>query len=150
MADKRRILPLMWLALSIVLVVMLHRRGPGMDLLAPPWTWTGLAPGVFGLWMMAVSARSFRKADTGLVPFDEATVLVTSGFFRYTRNPMYLGMVLLLVGVAILHGSAAAFLPVPLFALIIHRNFVLAEERFMERAFGDAYRDYRERVRRWL
>jgi protein-S-isoprenylcysteine O-methyltransferase Ste14 len=150
MAEKRRILPLMWLALALVLVAALHRWGPAPRLLAPPWIWAGIIPGVFGSWMMVVSARSFQKVGTGLVPFDEATVLVTDGFFRYTRNPMYLGMVLLLVGVAMLHGSATAFLPVPLFALIIHRNFILAEEDFMEQAFGGAYREYRERVRRWL
>jgi protein-S-isoprenylcysteine O-methyltransferase Ste14 len=92
----------------------------------------------------------FKVADTGLEPFSEATVLVTGGFFRVTRNPMYMGMFLMLAGVAILMGSVGAVLPVPVFVLIIRNNFVLAEERFMESVFGQPYLDYKSKVRRWI
>jgi protein-S-isoprenylcysteine O-methyltransferase Ste14 len=63
---------------------------------------------------------------------------------------MYLGMVLLLVGVALVFGSLGAFLPIPLFVAIIQHRFILGEEAFLESAFGDEYRSYRERVRRWI
>lgn len=77
-------------------------------------------------------------------------MLVTGGFFRYTRNPMYLGMVLLILGAAMLYGTAGALLPAPFFAWIIQRNFIRAEERFMEAAFGEEYLAYKKSVRRWL
>ncbi|MGD8385312.1 MAG: isoprenylcysteine carboxylmethyltransferase family protein, partial [Lysobacterales bacterium] len=86
----------------------------------------------------------------GLVPFSPATTLVTGGLYRYTRNPMYLGMTLMLLGMALLLGSVTALAPVAGFARVIHKRFVLPEEAFLEKAFGQAYLDYKLRVRRWL
>ncbi|NIP18762.1 MAG: DUF1295 domain-containing protein [Xanthomonadales bacterium] len=148
--QKRKILPLVWLAFALALAAFLHWYSPLLLLLQPPWNWIGLAPAIFGFWMMVVSARQFLKVETGLVPFNEATVLVTGGFFRYTRNPMYLGMVLLLGGIAMLLGSLSPFLPIPFFVLVIQRNFIEGEERFLEDAFGEDYLDYKRKVRRWL
>lgn len=148
--NKPRILPVVWLLLSVLGMAVLDRVSPLVTFVRPPWNWLGLAPLVLGSWMAAVSARSFRRAGTGLLPFGQATALVTHGFFRYTRNPMYLGMVLFLAGVAVLLGSLSSVLPVPLFAGIIQRNFILGEERFMEQAFGQDYLAYKSRVGRWL
>lgn len=76
--------------------------------------------------------------------------IVFPGSYRYTRNPMYMGMFLMLAGVAFLFGSTGAFLPVFLFVLIIRNNFVLGEERFLEASFGQQYLNYKSTVRRWL
>jgi hypothetical protein len=76
--------------------------------------------------------------------------LVTSGIYRYTRNPMYLGTTAFLLGMAIMLGSITALLPVPLFMLVIEYRFIRPEELFLETLFGEDYRAYRERVRRWL
>ena len=103
-----------------------------------------------GIIMAAISAGMFKKAGTGIMPFDEATTLVTDGFYRYTRNPMYVGMFLMLAGVAFLMGSIGAALPVLLFILIIRNNFVMGEERFLEASFGQQYIDYKSTVRRWF
>jgi protein-S-isoprenylcysteine O-methyltransferase Ste14 len=92
----------------------------------------------------------FKNAGTGITPFDEATALVTGGFYRYTRNPMYVGMFLMLAGVAFLMGSIGAALPVLVFILIIRNNFVMGEERFLEASFGQQYIDYKSTVRRWF
>jgi protein-S-isoprenylcysteine O-methyltransferase Ste14 len=148
--DKPKIMPLVWLLFALLLMAGLHSGLPLIRILHSPWTWAGLAPGVFGTWVMVTSARAFQRAETGLMPFDEATVLVKGGFFRYTRNPMYLGMVLILLGAAMLCGTAGAFLPIPMFVFIIRRNFILGEENFMEEAFGDEYLDYKRSVGRWL
>lgn len=115
-----------------------------------PAAYAGVVAVLLGIAMAAVSAALFRKAGTGIKPFDEATTLVTGGFYRYTRNPMYLGMFLMLAGVAILMGSIGATLPVLAFVLIIRNNFVMGEERFLEASFGQQYLDYRSRVRRWF
>ena len=100
--------------------------------------------------MTAVSAAAFKKVATGLLPFNEATALVTGGFYRYSRNPMYLGMVLLLLGTAMLCGTAGTLLPIPFFVWVIHRNFIPGEERLMAAAFGEEYLEYQNRVRRWV
>ena len=92
----------------------------------------------------------FKRAGTGIEPFDDATTLVRAGFYRYSRNPMYLGMFLMLSGVAFLMGSVGASLPVLAFAIIIRNNFVLGEERFLEASFGQQYIDYKSEVRRWF
>ena len=97
-----------------------------------------------------VSLLAFRGVGTGIVPFDPATALVTGGLYRYTRNPMYLGMVLLLVGVAIALGSLGAWLPIPVFVWIIQARFIVGEERFLEQTFGESYVAYKRGVRRWL
>jgi protein-S-isoprenylcysteine O-methyltransferase Ste14 len=76
--------------------------------------------------------------------------LITYGLYRFTRNPMYLGLMLIVLGVAILQGSLAAFLPLPVFAWILQTRFVRGEERFLESLFGAEYLDYKSTVRRWI
>ena len=115
-----------------------------------PLAYAGVAAVLMGIAMAAISAGAFKMAGTGIKPFDEATFLVQSGFYRFTRNPMYLGMFLMLTGVAFLMGSVGAAIPVLLFVVIIRNNFVLAEERFLEASFGQQYLDYKSGVRRWL
>jgi protein-S-isoprenylcysteine O-methyltransferase Ste14 len=115
-----------------------------------PLAYAGIAGVILGIVMAGISAGMFKKAGTGIKPFDEATFLVKTGFYRITRNPMYLGMFLMLTGVAFLMGSVGAVVPVFLFVMIIRNNFVLAEERFLEVCFGQQYLDYKSSVRRWL
>ena len=129
---------------------LLHRYFPVFQLIEEPLVYTGVIPVLFGISMAAISAGMFVRADTGLEPFDEATVLVTGGFYRRTRNPMYLGMFLMLFGVAFLLGSVSTLLPLVMFVLVIRYNFVLGEERFLEAAFGQIYLDYKSEVRRWI
>jgi protein-S-isoprenylcysteine O-methyltransferase Ste14 len=75
---------------------------------------------------------------------------VTNGWFRYTRNPMYLGIVLGCVGLAILLGSLGAWLPLPEFILILRVRFIRGEEALLEDTFGEEYLRYKSKVRRWL
>jgi protein-S-isoprenylcysteine O-methyltransferase Ste14 len=77
-------------------------------------------------------------------------VLVRAGVFRYTRNPMYLGMVILLFGLALMLGKRWLFLGPVLFALYIHYFQILPEERAMAAKFGRAYEEYSLLVRRWI
>lgn len=115
-----------------------------------PVAYAGVVAVFFGIIMAAISATMFKRAGTGIEPFDEATTLVSGGFYRYSRNPMYLGMFLMLTGAAFLMGSIGAVLPVLVFVAIIRNNFVLGEERFLEASFGQQYLDYKSTVRRWL
>ena len=140
----------MYLFGALVLMWLLQRYLPLYQYVEPPLVYAGIVVMIFGIIMMAISAGVFLKVDTGLVPFDEAKVLVTSGFFRFTRNPMYIGMFLILLGVAFLFGKVSALFPIPIFFLIIRNQFVLGEERFCEAAFGQQYLDYKSMVRRWI
>jgi protein-S-isoprenylcysteine O-methyltransferase Ste14 len=79
-----------------------------------------------------------------------SAALVTSGPYRYSRNPMYVGLALLYLGLATLFAVVwAVFLIVPLI-LYTQRGVIIPEERYLRQAFGEAYRDYCARVRRWL
>jgi protein-S-isoprenylcysteine O-methyltransferase Ste14 len=105
----------------------------------------------FGVAFSAWARREFSVQRAQIIPAAEShPTLVTSGPFRFSRNPMYLGLIVIGVGAALLAGTWLMWLvPVVLFVL---DNFVIIpyEERSVERALGDAYRAYKARVRRWL
>jgi protein-S-isoprenylcysteine O-methyltransferase Ste14 len=96
------------------------------------------------------SALLFLAARTSIVPQGYSSTLITWGTYRFTRNPMYLGLVLVFVGVAFLKGLGwpLALLPIPV--LVMDRVVIPFEENQLVRAFGDTYEAYRARVRRWI
>ncbi len=110
----------------------------------------GLAMLVFGLVMTTAAARSFNRAGTNIKTFDEPDVLVTDGWFRYTRNPMYLGFATALLGLAGVLGSTSPLFAVAAFGIVTDRWYIQFEERAMQRQFGPAYDAYRARTRRWI
>lgn len=148
--KKRKIIPLVHLLGCLVLMALLQLFLPLHQYVQPPVAYAGVVFVLLGIVMTAVSAGMFVKAETGLEPFEQATALVTDGFYRFTRNPMYLGMFLMVFGMAFLMGSVGALLPLLIFMLIIRYNFVAGEERFMEAAFGQLYLEYKSKVRRWV
>lgn len=150
MEKKRKIIPPVYLLMTLILMWLMHYFFPGYQFTHEPVAYAGILAVLLGITVAAISAGKFRKVGTGIEPFTAATTLVTSGFYHYSRNPMYLGMLLMLSGVAFLLGSTGSLLPVFLFLLIIRNNFVLGEERFMEASFGQSYLDYKSTVRRWL
>ena len=112
-----------------------------------------LLGGVFALVGFLVSfagAGLFLRRGTAIIPFKPATQLVTSGIYRWTRNPMYLGMALIYAGLAIILNSLPALVLLPLVLAIIQRQVIAREEAYLERAFGDEYAAYRNQVRRWI
>ena len=150
MEKKRKILPMVYLFICLALLWVLQIYAPVQQLIEPPLAFAGIVLVFFGIYMAAVSANRFVKAETGLIPFDEASTLVTGGFYRFTRNPMYLGMLLMLSGVAFMLGNVSGLLPLILFVLVIQLNFIAGEERMLEAAFGQQYLDYKSSVRRWI
>lgn len=105
----------------------------------------GLGVGL-DLWSLGLFARS----RTSAIPFRPASAFVARGPYRFTRNPMYLGMTLNLAGVGLLLGRTWIALSALLAAAIIDRYAIPREERYLERRFGTEYLDYKRRVRRWL
>lgn len=92
----------------------------------------------------------FRRAGTSMVPMRPTTALVTSGPYRLTRNPMYVGMACLYLGVALLLGVIWALALLPAVLLAVDRLVIAREERYLDAKFGGPYRTYKSRVRRWL
>lgn len=115
------------------------------------YPWIGLAVFFAGLLISASGRFAFARAGTEVVPVSaKNSVLVTTGPFRFTRNPMYLGILVATAGLSLVLGTVAAlFFPVVFF---LFANFISIpyEEKKMTRQFGDAYRDYKARVRRWI
>ncbi|MEM7358731.1 MAG: isoprenylcysteine carboxylmethyltransferase family protein [Pseudomonadota bacterium] len=107
---------------------------------------------LLGFTCMLSGAYSFRQAKTTVNPLrpDKASSLVRSGMFRYTRNPMYLGMLLIALGWMLYLASALSALGVIAFAVYIQRLQILPEERAMQALFGAEFADYKASTRRWL
>ena len=106
---------------------------------------------VFGLALTVWGERQFAAVGTEILPASPANkVLVTSGPFRFTRNPMYFGLITVTAGIALYFGTAPFFaVPVLLF-LLVNFLFIPFEEAKMQRQHGASYTEYRARVRRWL
>ena len=94
--------------------------------------------------------RAFQRAETPISPYASATALVTTGPYRLTRNPGYLGMALAFAGIAVVTGALWLFLPLVVVLVVIDRGVIVREERYLEARFGGEYRRYRKRTRRWL
>ncbi|HVS66030.1 MAG TPA: methyltransferase [Thermoanaerobaculia bacterium] len=153
-AARVRIFPPALPLVTILLGVVLQRWWPIDLALEPPplvryWT-GGLIVGgailLLGLWAVVIVRASGQSEN----PWKPTTQIVEQGPFRLTRNPMYLQMVLVCIGFSILLWNAWILLLTPLCALLLQRLAIVPEEEYLEREFGDAYRDYRRRVRRWL
>jgi len=143
-------LPPVYLVLSMGAMAVLHFGFPIAQPLGEPYRYAGgvliALAAALGAWGVIL----FRRARTGVVPFSEATTLVTSGPYRFTRNPMYLGMAGVLVGTAVWLGSLTPWLVLPAFMRIISERFIAPEEAMLERVFGEHYLAYKRAVRRWL
>ena len=99
--------------------------------------------------LFAAGAR-FSAAKTSIPPWRPSTALVTTGIYRYTRNPMYLGMALAYVALSLFADSLIAVLALPVALAVMHYGVIQREERYLEGKFGDAYRAYMQVVRRWF
>lgn len=114
-----------------------------------PWIVAGFLI-VTGLALFAAGVRNFSRAETPLPTNQPARVLVTTGIYRWTRNPIYLGLFLVYGGIGVATQSPWVLLLLLPIAITVRYGVVAREEAYLERRFGDAYREYKARVRRWL
>lgn len=133
----------MWLLSSLAPALALSI--PGRRLLAVVVACAGLATGLAGV-------LAFRAAQTTFDPRypHQSSALVRTGMYRRSRNPMYLGLLLMLLGWATFLANGLAFMVLPVFVLYMNRFQIVPEEHAMLASFGDEYRDYRVAVRRWI
>jgi len=154
MSERRPMLPTTYLVIAVGVMFGLYFLLPGARVVSPPYSYLGGLFIVLGVILNIAASNALTRAQTAVKPLDErrkeSSQLLEGGFFRLSRNPIYLGMVLFLVGVAGMLGTVTPVVVIPAFAWLIQRRFVVAEEATLEQRFGDAYRDYKRRVRRWL
>jgi protein-S-isoprenylcysteine O-methyltransferase Ste14 len=134
------------LGLAAERFVTLHSFGIDWRLLVA----TGTLLFVAGAAMMFAAAGLFRRLGTHVPPSQPTTLIATTGPYRWTRNPMYLGMALIYAGLAIGFDGPIALALLPLVLIAIQTQVIAREERYLEAKFGDDYRRYKAEVRRWL
>ncbi|MEX0851683.1 MAG: isoprenylcysteine carboxylmethyltransferase family protein [Bauldia sp.] len=120
----------------------------------PSWSLVIRLAGVallgLGLWVMLSALFLFRRRGTPPEPWEPTTTLVLDGPYRFTRNPMYLGMALVLGGFALVGNALWPLLAIVPVIWVVRTQVIAKEERYLAAKFGDAYRDFTTRVRRWF
>lgn len=142
--------PLGYMLLALVAAAAADQLLPLSDWPPSPWNLLGAAPLASGLALALFAESQFRRAGTAVNPYARASALVTGGAFSVSRNPMYLGVVLVLLGAALLLASVPALLVAPAYAALVRSRFILPEEAKLAAQFGDAYSAYRSATRRWF
>ena len=148
--NKIKIYPPLFALLLILTMVALHYTLPQPQLISPPINALGFILIAGGMSMNLWSAAWFRKKRTTIDPHGNAIYLAQEGLYRVSRNPMYLGLLIVLLGVSIYLGSLLSFLAPPLFAWIVTLRFIHREEQALLDCFGEEYVQYKARVRRWI
>jgi len=138
------------LLLAILLMVALHFLYPGAAIIPLPWNLLGIVPIGFGVWINLAADRAFHRNRTTVKPFEEPTALIIDGAYGISRNPMYLGFVAILIGIAVLLGSLTPCVIVIIFAVFMDVVFIRVEEQNMARKCGQDWLAYTHTVRRWI
>lgn len=147
-----RIPPLVVVAVAAALMALLAWAVPVAEFrFTPPMALAGAMVGL-GAVIAAAGVLAFRRARTTVNPMtpDASTSMVSTGIYRLTRNPMYLGFLLALVGWALMLGTLLALVPVALYVGYMNRFQIVPEERALRGRFGADYDAYASRVRRWF
>ena len=114
------------------------------------YRYIGILGFVFGLSITFSAFYVFKKSKTPIMPGQKPTFMVAAGPYKFTRNPMYLGVTIALLGATIFFGNLLSLLSPIIFFFIINYYFVPMEEKLMEELFGKKYIEYKKKVRRWI
>lgn len=148
--STTRLLPPAYFVVCLLLIPVLHFGWPGPRWLRYPWTLLGGIPLALGAALNLLADRSFRLHSTTVKPYEESAALITGGVFDISRNPMYVGMTMILAGVALFFGSLTPLLSALFFVVLMERRFIRVEERMLAARFGPAWEGYVRKTRRWL
>jgi len=148
--KSTKIMPPTWMLIAIIFMLIMNFVFPVMQIIPPNWNFMGILLLVSGIILNLSADTSFKRAGTTVKPFQESSSLVTEGIYQISRNPMYLGMVLILTGFAVLLRSLSPFLAILPFAILIDRTYIQSEERMLEKKFGATWEMYKVKTRRWL
>lgn len=136
--------------LLLILSIVSHFVFPARVILQAPFTWSGILIIGAGLYLAFRCRTMFLQNRTTMSPYEYPAVLITTGPFRISRNPVYLAMTAILFGSAVVMGTFVPFLFPVLFIVVIELLFIPDEERRLDEVFGEEYREYKREGRRWL
>lgn len=108
------------------------------------------APILLGLFLMGGAIRLFRRSGQDPKPWEPTPEIISTGVYRFTRNPMYVGMALLQIGIGVGLANGWVLALVPFVLAAVYRTAIRHEEGYLERKFGETYASYKRSVRRWL
>jgi protein-S-isoprenylcysteine O-methyltransferase Ste14 len=143
------LIPPYYFLFSITLILILYLSLPSVTSISFPYNLFGIIGIVAGMYLIMQSYEHFKQNST-TVKFNKSNKIVSEGLYRYSRNPMYLGNVVFLTGMSILTGMVITLLIPALFFIIIDRMFIPYEEEKMGIEIGEAYLNYKKKVRRWV
>ena len=142
-------MPPVIILIAILFQIALHKLLPIMIIFEKMY-WIGIVMGFLGFFIFTGSALLFRINKTTMIPFQDPSFLITNGIYKYTRNPMYLGMLFVQFGIAIYFGSISPFIIPFLFIPIMNSRIIQHEEVILEKQFGESYIIFKNSVRRWI
>jgi|SRR5687767_1429861 protein-S-isoprenylcysteine O-methyltransferase Ste14 len=145
-----KIHPPVLLLIHVFAAFILHRLFPLPLAFPKALLWVGYALILAGLGLPFLAVSQLMKAHTTLDPHGSVTEIVSSGPYRFSRNPIYLGFVCLLIGFSFLFRNYWGLILSPLLVVLINILVIKHEEYYLEKKFGDVYTSYKSRVRRWL
>jgi len=143
-------MPTTYFIILLLLSIGFHFVFPLLKFIFSPYIYLGFGLIIFGVIINLWTDSLFKKKHTTVKPYEIPNTLVTSGPFKLSRHPMYLGMMSILLGVAIFLGSLITFAFPIIFIIIMEKLFIPLEEKNLEKRFGNQYIDYKKNVRRWI
>ncbi|NMH87358.1 methyltransferase family protein [Flavivirga algicola] len=146
----KKVIPPVLFILCVLLIVGLNFLLPEQTILKPPFSYVGIILIIAGLAIMSQIKKLFDKVNTEIHTFKKPRQLVKKGLFKFSRNPIYLGFTISLIGVWVLTGNLIGLIGILIFFLISNFWYIPYEERSMEKEFGYEYKLYKSKVRRWI
>lgn len=116
----------------------------------PELFWPGVVLLIVAAWITIAALAEFRRSKTTIIPHQAPSALITGGIFRFSRNPIYLADVMILLGVSLIWGSGPGLLLTPALALVLDRRFIQREEARLTETFGAEFEQYCAQVRKWI
>ncbi len=147
---NKRALPPMYLYGAVGLIVLLHFLFPIATVIPKPWHFLGILPFALGSALNMLADRDFKINGATVKPFQTSTALLTGGVYKFSRHPMYLGFVLILIGIAVFLRSLSPYIVVGVFPILMDLVFIRVEEAMLGETFGEEWMAYKRNVRRWI
>jgi protein-S-isoprenylcysteine O-methyltransferase Ste14 len=146
----KKINPLIYVLILLIASLLVHLYVPLQEIIPEPYNYIGALIALSGLGINYWAENTLRANETAVKSGKKPTKLITTGPYNSSRHPMYLGMTLSLLGIAVLLGSVTPLASPIVFFLISETVFIPWEEEILEKEFGDKYSKYRKNVRRWI
>jgi protein-S-isoprenylcysteine O-methyltransferase Ste14 len=147
--KSKQIFPPTYLLASIIATLLLHLFLPIARIIPAPWNLLGIVILIAGAAVNVLADNLFHQVRTTVRPFEESTTLVTTGLYRFSRNPMYLGFNAVTLA-SMIYTSNWIVIIMGAYSIVIYHYIILGEEKFLAERFGEQYSAFRRNVRRYL